>query len=55
MSEALIRLQVVGDPVAHSLSPEIHHQFAAQFGDNVGYGVEQVHSVKFEQRADSFS
>ncbi len=28
---------VVGNPVAHSLSPEIHEAFAKQFGDNISY------------------
>ena len=28
---------VVGNPVAHSLSPEIHEAFAKQFGDSISY------------------
>ena len=33
----MIRLAVVGDPIAHSRSPEIHHAFAAQFGLAIDY------------------
>ena len=33
----MIRLAVFGSPVAHSLSPRIHSQFAAQVGLNVDY------------------
>ncbi|NKC00476.1 MAG: shikimate dehydrogenase [Pseudomonadales bacterium] len=48
------RLQVVGDPVGHSLSPDIHQLFAAQLGDHVLYGAEAVPSGQFDQRADAF-
>jgi shikimate dehydrogenase len=54
VSGATTRLQVVGDPVAHSLSPDIHHLFAAQFGDDVVYGREQVSPGHFSTRADVF-
>jgi len=33
----LIRLAVFGQPVKHSLSPAIHHQFARQFGLEIDY------------------
>ena len=49
-----IKLQVVGDPVAHSLSPQIHANFASQFGHDVAYGKEQVPLEEFEARADRF-
>lgn len=48
------RLQVVGDPVDHSLSPDIHQLFAAQLGDLVLYGAEAVPSGQFDARADAF-
>ncbi|MDG2277268.1 MAG: shikimate dehydrogenase [Pseudomonadales bacterium] len=48
------RLQVVGDPVGHSLSPDIHDLFAAQLGDLVSYGSETVPVGQFKVRADAF-
>lgn len=48
------KFQVVGDPVAHSLSPDIHQQFAAQFGDDLTYGRERVPLAHFTQCADAF-
>lgn len=49
-----VKLQVVGDPVAHSLSPQIHALFAKQFDDEVVYGRERVRSGEFEVCADAF-
>ena len=48
------RFQVVGDPVAHSLSPHIHTLFAAQFGHPVEYGLERVGAEAFVDRAEAF-
>jgi shikimate dehydrogenase len=48
------RFQVVGDPVAHSLSPHIHTLFAAQFGHPVEYGLERVGVEAFVDRAEAF-
>ncbi|HKX55484.1 MAG TPA: shikimate dehydrogenase [Xanthomonadales bacterium] len=33
----MIRLAVFGQPIAHSLSPDIHRQFASQFGLAIDY------------------
>ena len=49
-----VRLQVVGDPIEHSLSPQIHHLFATEFGDDVSYGKEQVPFDLFNERAEAF-
>ena len=49
-----IKLQVAGDPVAHSLSPTIHAMFAKQFGDEITYGRERVLAGHFHARADAF-
>jgi shikimate dehydrogenase len=35
--KSLIRLAVFGQPIAHSLSPDIHRQFASQFGLAIDY------------------
>ena len=48
------RLQVVGDPVGHSLSPDIHDLFATQLGDLVSYGSETLPVGQFKVRADAF-
>ena len=32
------RYVVIGNPVAHSLSPEIHARFARELGDAIEYG-----------------
>ena len=49
-----IKLQVVGDPVAHSLSPQIHADFASQLGHDVIYGKERVTIEEFDQKANRF-
>ncbi len=39
----MIRCGVIGDPIAHSRSPEIHQQFAAQFALDFAY--ERIHAT----------
>jgi len=41
---------VIGHPIAHSLSPEIHHLFAKQFQINLDY---QKYDVQIEQFRDA--
>jgi shikimate dehydrogenase len=38
---------VFGDPIVHSLSPEIHHRFAQQVGLDVRYAKRQVSAANF--------
>ena len=45
---------VVGNPVAHSRSPEIHQAFAAQFSARIEYRKVQVEPAGFAAFADSF-
>ena len=49
-----IRLEVVGDPIAHSLSPRIHQLFASQFNDDVLYQKSRVTLSEFAARMDAF-
>ena len=37
MSQSAQRLGVAGNPIAHSLSPDIHQAFAVSLGDDVVY------------------
>ncbi len=48
------RYAVVGDPIAHSKSPEIHSQFARQTGEDVSYDKHQVSAGEFEQFVRTF-
>lgn len=43
-----VKLGVVGNPVAHSLSPAIHEQFAAQFDDHISYKKIEIPLGEFE-------
>lgn len=45
---------VMGDPVAHSKSPRIHHAFAAQTGRRLHYGRIRVPSGRFPEALDLF-
>ena len=47
--------QVVGNPIAHSLSPEIHGAFAEQTGIPLRYEKNLVEPGEFNQAADLFS
>ena len=49
-----IKLGVLGNPVAHSRSPEIHHQFAAELGINISYEKVLVPEGAFVSVAESF-
>ena len=48
------RYAVVGDPIAHSKSPQIHHQFATQTGEAVDYEKLQVDKASFDQFVQDF-
>lgn len=45
---------VVGNPIAHSLSPEIHRAFAEQTGEQIRYEKRLVELGKFAETARSF-
>ncbi len=46
---------VVGDPIAHSRSPEIHTAFAAQFGERIRYARALVSPGQLAAFADAFA
>lgn len=48
------RYVVIGNPVAHSLSPEIHARFAAQTGERLEYGKLLAPVGAFAQSAGAF-
>ena len=48
------KLAVFGNPIAHSLSPQIHEQFAAQAGIDVAYEKVLVESEQFKPVAQDF-
>lgn len=48
------RYAVMGNPVAHSLSPAIHAEFARQTGQRMVYDAIQVDEGGFEQAAGNF-
>src|SRR5688572_12727953 len=48
------RYVVFGNPVAHSLSPEIHARFAAAFGERIEYARNEVPLGAFAQHARAF-
>ena len=45
---------VFGNPIAHSKSPNIHHQFAEQTGQDLSYSKQLVADDGFEAAADAF-
>ncbi|SHF33221.1 shikimate dehydrogenase [Microbulbifer donghaiensis] len=45
---------VVGNPIAHSLSPQIHGAFAAQTGEDIHYGKHLVEKDRFADFAREF-
>jgi shikimate dehydrogenase len=45
---------VFGNPIAHSKSPEIHRQFAAQTGQSLSYEKQLVDEQGFDEAADAF-
>lgn len=47
-------LAVFGNPIAHSVSPQIHQQFAAQFGLSIDYQKIFVPLDQFVQMAERF-
>ena len=48
------RFAVLGNPIAHSISPQIHHSFAQQFEHEIDYQRLLVASGQFESIAKSF-
>ncbi len=50
----MIKLAVMGDPIAHSLSPQIHQQFAKQNGDTIEYQKIQVNKTQLPQALQDF-
>ena len=45
---------VVGNPIGHSLSPQIHQQFAAQFRCSIDYQKKQLEADNFEAYFNEF-
>lgn len=50
----MLRYAVIGNPVAHSLSPEIHHAFAEQTGERLRYEKLPAPAGGFRETAQSF-
>jgi shikimate dehydrogenase len=54
MSDNTYQLALFGHPVEHSLSPQIHQQFAQQFDIKIGYQLIDVESEDFLQQVIQF-
>jgi shikimate dehydrogenase len=54
MHKPSVRCAVVGNPVAHSLSPQIHQHFAAQAGLSLAYEKIQGDNQHFESQVWAF-
>lgn len=54
MENFVYKLCVIGNPVEHSLSPQIHQQFAKQFGLNIRYTKMQPEIDAFAQTVIAF-
>lgn len=52
--ESIDRYAVFGNPIGHSQSPLIHHQFAEQTGERLQYTKQQPEPGAFQQAADAF-
>ena len=55
MSEQSDRYLVVGNPIDHSRSPDIHRAFAAQFDDDMQYDKALVEPGDFDHFVDAFA
>ncbi len=49
-----VQLEVVGNPIKHSWSPQIHQDFASQFARNISYEKTEVALDAFAQHAETF-
>ena len=48
------KFAVIGDPVEHSISPEIHQMFANQHGNQIKYEKIRVNKASFESFVQDF-
>ena len=47
------KFAVIGDPISHSKSPQLHHEFANEFKLKLSYEKFRTHSSELESRIDS--
>ncbi len=50
----MVQYAVVGDPIAHSKSPQIHQMFAEQTGEAMTYTKERVSEADFDDYVQAF-